>query len=98
MSIPVRETEQKFMAFSKETIEAAWRRAGGKCECRRKTHNHAYGRCNKTLSFDNRGKDGVWGAWEAHHITAVSSGGSDTLSNCEILCIECHKNTGSYGG
>ena len=86
------------MAFSKGTIEAAWKRAGGKCECRRKTHSHLYVRCNKTLSFDNRGKDGAWGAWEAHHITAVASGGSDVLSNCEILCIECHKNTGSYGG
>lgn len=84
------------MAFSKETINAAWERSGGKCECARITHNHT-GRCNKTLSFENRGKEGAWGAWEAHHKTAVSSGGADTLSNCENLCLDCHKKTRSYG-
>lgn len=84
------------MAFSNDTILAAWKRAGGKCECRRISHSHG-ARCNKTLSFGNRGKDGAWGAWEAHHITAVSSGGSDSLSNCEILCLDCHKQTKSYG-
>lgn len=50
------------------------------------------------LSYDNRGKDGAWGAWEAHHKVSVVAGGSDTLSNCEILCMDCHKKTGSYGG
>lgn len=84
------------MAFSQETINEAWNRSGGKCECNRTLHSHS-GRCNKTLSFSNRGKEGAWGAWEAHHKVAVSSGGKDTLSNCEILCLECHKGTGSYG-
>jgi len=85
------------MAFSKTTVDAAWKRADGKCECRRSTHNHPYTRCGKTLVYENRGKDGARGAWEAHHKTAVSSGGSDALSNCEILCVDCHKKTGSYG-
>lgn len=83
------------MAFPESIVKKAWERAGGKCECRRKTCGHS-GRCNKQLVWDNRG-EGPRGAWEAHHITAVASGGDDTLSNCEILCLECHKNTGSYG-
>jgi len=81
------------MAFSDEVVEQAWTRAGGKCECRRTTHEHT-GRCNKTLSWENHGcANGGWGAWEAHHRVSVDSGGSDTLSNCEILCCDCHQAT-----
>ena len=84
------------MAFSQFVVDAAWARSGGKCECNRLSHGH-FGRCNKQLSYGNRGKEGAWGAWEAHHKTAASVGGTDTLSNCEILCLDCHKGTGSYG-
>jgi len=77
------------MAFSEEVVAQAWRRAGGKCECRRTTHNHSYVRCNKELVWENRGREGR-GAWEAHHI---SDTGGDVLSNCEILCWDCHQRT-----
>lgn len=77
------------MAFSEEVVKKAWSRAKGCCECRRKTHEHSYIRCNKNLVCGNNGREGR-GAWEAHHIT---SGGPDSLSNCEILCWECHKKT-----
>lgn len=77
------------MAFSNEVIEQAWKRSGGKCECQRTTHGHS-GRCNKTLSHENQGRESGWGAWEAHHI---STSGGDGLSNCEILCWDCHKRT-----
>ena len=77
------------MAFTDETVRRAWNRAGGRCECRRKTHDHSYVRCNKNLVWGNRGRDGR-GAWEAHHRV---SGGSDGLSNCEILCWDCHSKT-----
>ena len=73
------------MGFSTEIIEKAWNRANGRCE-----------RCGKQLVRENH-NEGERGAWEAHHKTAQSSGGSDSLSNCEILCLECHKNTYSYG-
>jgi len=76
------------MAFPQSVIDDAWRRAGGKCECTRSSCGHT-GRCNKALTAHN---------WHAHHKTAVEKGGSDTLSNCEALCISCHKNTQSYGG
>ena len=85
------------MAFSSTVISDAWKRSGGKCECCRTTCGHGTRRCNKTLVFSARGDDNAVGGWEAHHKTAVASGGSDTLSNCEILCIRCHKNTRTYG-
>ncbi len=31
--------------------------------------------------------------WEAHHKVAVASGGQDILSNCKVLCLDCHKKT-----
>ncbi len=77
------------MAFSDEVVEKAWRRANGKCECRRRSHGHSYIRCNKQLVKGNRGRSGR-GCWEPHHI---SSNGGDGLSNCEILCWECHSRT-----
>jgi 5-methylcytosine-specific restriction endonuclease McrA len=75
------------MAFSDEVANAAWRRAGGKCECTRLNCGHS-GRCNAALTANN---------WHAHHRTAVVVGGADTLSNCEALCIPCHRKTASYG-
>jgi hypothetical protein len=77
------------MVFSDEVVEKAWRRADGKCECRRKSHGHSYIRCNKQLAWNNRGREGR-GKWETHH---RSSGGGDGLSNCEILCWDCHSRT-----
>lgn len=85
------------MAFSSTVIAAAWQRSGGRCECCRSTCGHGYYRCNKLLSWNARGNDYAPGGWEAHHKTAATKGGSDTLSNCEILCISCHKNTRTYG-
>jgi 5-methylcytosine-specific restriction protein A len=77
------------LAFSQETKDAAFRRAGGQCECRRMSCNkHTSYRCTTKLTA---------GRWHAHHVTAVASGGSDTLSNCEALCIPCHEGTQTYG-
>lgn len=74
------------MAFPQSVKDAAYNRAGGKCECTMTRCGHT-GRCNKSLSS----------GWHAHHRTAVSSGGDDTLGNCQAMCIPCHQNTGSYG-
>jgi len=84
------------MAFSDQTVASAFTRAGGKCECDRTGCGHGR-RCNKMLDWRQRGNDYATGGWEAHHKTAVGVGGNDSLSNCEILCIECHVNTRTYG-
>jgi len=80
------------MAFSSEVIVSAWSRSGSRCECERISHQHPYGRCPNRLASGRRGEDRKDG-WEAHHKVA---GGSDTLSNCEILCTPCHKLTRTY--
>jgi 5-methylcytosine-specific restriction endonuclease McrA len=81
------------VAFSDGTVKRAWNLAGGKCECRRITHDHPDIHCGRKLIWKNRGREGGRGAWEAHHLTELQNGGSDILSNCEILCWECHLKT-----
>lgn len=77
------------MAFSEEVKRAAFSRAGGRCQCERLACTvHRTLKCDATLTG---------GRWHAHHKTASSVGGADTLSNCEVLCIPCHENTPSYG-
>lgn len=85
------------MAFSNEVVLTAWQRAGGRCECGRSGCGHGPWHCGKVLNWNARGNDYAYDGWEAHHKVAVMHGGSDTLSNCQILCIPCHKNTPSYG-
>ena len=71
--------------FARETVMRAWLRAAARCECKRTTHGHS-GRCNRLLVWSNRGRDSS-GGWEADS----RDNRSDTsLSNCEILCWECH--------
>jgi len=79
--------------FPPEVVKAAWDRAGGKCECERIICGHV-GKHNKELDWESRGNDKAKGCWEAHHIDANAP---PVLSNCEILCCPCHKNTKTYG-
>ena len=72
------------MAFSHETMDAAYRRAGGRCECTLSTcgHHTEHVRCNASLA----------NGWHAHHKHPVSEGGGDNLSNCLALCPPCYAN------
>lgn len=81
------------MAFSQLVVNTAWKMSAGTCQCRKDLHEHANGRCGKQLVFENRGREGR-GAWEAHHIITAAG---DILSNCDILCWECHRDTKSFG-
>jgi 5-methylcytosine-specific restriction endonuclease McrA len=77
------------MAFSDSVKDSAFQRSGGVCECRRSAHTaHSSGRCATVVLRHTA---------EYHHVTAASVGGSDSLSNCEVLCLTCHKLTDSYG-
>jgi len=83
------------MAFSESVKDEAFKRSGGRCECNRQHTGindapHHGGRCSKTFTRH--------GNWHAHHKVSLKAGGSDTLSNCEVLCIKCHELTKSYGG
>ncbi len=76
------------MPFSQYIVDRAWERCGGYCECKRVTHGHA-APCNKRLSLGNRGREG-WGKWEAHSISGLHK---DSVSDCQILCWDCHSAT-----
>ena len=77
------------MAFSEETKRIVFERQGGRC---------GNPDCGKQLVWGNRGCNGGRGAWEAHHKVPVSRGGSDSPSNCIILCYDCHQRPqASYG-
>ncbi|MBI4295039.1 MAG: HNH endonuclease [Chloroflexi bacterium] len=83
------------MPFPQSVKDEAFRHSGGRCECTREHPGrinapHHGGRCPRPFSQ-------YGGQWEAHHITAESVGGSDFLSNCEVLCLTCHQLTQSYG-
>lgn len=83
------------MAFSQSVINQAFQRSEGRCECNRLEHRHMTGRCSTLLDPDNTQPGHQW---NANHITAQRlPSSSDGLSNCEILCIPCHKATDSYG-
>ncbi|MFQ5574093.1 MAG: HNH endonuclease [Terriglobia bacterium] len=73
------------MTFPETVKDQAFARSGGRCECRRQHARqntpHHDSRCTKL--FARHGEQ-----WEAHHIM---TGGPDTLSNCEALCLACHK-------
>jgi HNH endonuclease len=77
------------LAFSEATKDQAYARSGGRCECTRQDGLHQ-GRCPTRVPRRGQGV-------EYHHLTAESVGGSDGLSNCQVLCTRCHQRTASYG-
>ena len=82
------------MPFPQSVKDRAFKRSGGRCECRRVSHDHRnrsrrrLTRCPTTITSRNV---------QYHHVHAESLGGPDTLSNCEALCTPCHRGTRSYG-
>ena len=78
--------KEMYMAFSEATRLQIFKNANGKCE-----------KCGKQLVYANH-IHGERGAWQAHHKTSVAAGGNDTVSNGKALCLDCHKNTYTFGG
>jgi hypothetical protein len=74
------------MDFWEEEIEKAWKRVGGRCECKRDGHGHDRPH-NKELIWEKRNGRGK-GRWHAHHRDEDKE--NIELSNCEILCGKCH--------
>ena len=73
--------------YSNDVVSEAWKRAGGKCECKRWSHSHSVARCGKELVLENRNKAGD-GRWETHRFDRLKG---ETSSNLEILCADCYK-------
>jgi hypothetical protein len=75
----------------------------GICECKDTGCSHtsdppsvksSLNQCERTVIWEQRGKDSFSGGWEVHHIDPQ---GKPTLANSQILCCECHRKTDSYG-
>jgi len=80
--------------FPETVVWAAFHRSGGQCECTTPfCSGHmavSFGRCVQTFSFAQRAtSDGT--GWQAHHRIPVVDGGEGTLTNCQILCVNCHQ-------
>ena len=78
--------------FPEKIKRAALRRSGGRCECTRKSCKHSKfinGRCTRGAIKALASQDVHF-----HHV-----GRSDdaSLKNCKVLCVDCHKQTPSYG-
>jgi hypothetical protein len=73
--------------YTSDSVKKAWDRAGGRCECQRRTHPHGMERCGRYLVWENQGK-GTQGEWVARK---VDSRGADVSGNYEILCTLCNK-------
>jgi hypothetical protein len=67
--------------LSEKTMDEAYRRAGGRCECRRGHHGHRFGRCWRV--FFGRTKVAF------RVIKTEAEGGDDRPHNCEVLCERC---------
>jgi len=78
------------MAFSEATLKEAWEKAGGQCECSRRTHRHFYTPCARLLKWEKRGEE-VGGGWQARQIDSFAG---DTATNCLIICMECYQAIG----
>ena len=83
--------------FTEEELKKALANAGYRCECARTNpdclERHDRYRCSVSgLTLGNRGTK-----WHAHHKVSQDKHGKDIASNCEILCISCHKATRTYG-
>ena len=74
------------MAFAEETLEEAFERSGGRCECNRGScGNHYLSRCPTRLSKATA----VY-----NRIKATGFGDLDRLDNCEVICQTCFANSG----
>jgi len=76
--------------FSELVKSEAYRRSRGRCECRRST-------CSNTRHKTPRCTTSIARSVHYHHVHAEVLGGSNGLSNCEALCIACHRATANYG-
>lgn len=72
--------------FPEWVIDERWQTAVGCCECRNPNHPHHCDRaCRRDLSRCD---------WDAHHANRYAG---DSVSNCRLLCVDCHYLTRSYG-
>ena len=93
------------MSFTEKQIDLGLAAANWRCQCTNPSCT-SFGHYNSLLvcflrpdlrfpvcSFQSMNRSD----FHAHHIIPKSIGGLDLLGNMQILCVECHQNTPSYG-
>jgi len=74
----INEASSKVNSFKDDIVLHQWKWSSGRCE-----------RCRKQLTFEDKDRESR-GKWVAH---SRSRRYIDTISDCMILCWECHKIT-----
>lgn len=77
------------MDIKEEAIKKAWKRSEGKCECQGECGMHS-GRCEKDLSYANRGRENGWGCWELVPTPSSLDQGQENVGDCLVLCWKCY--------
>jgi hypothetical protein len=80
---------ENYMPFAQEIVNAGIERSGGRCECSMSRCGHGV-RCRRPIK--NLAPPLV------RHRRAITSGGDDSLSNCEVVCKACWHQSGEDGG
>ena len=75
------------MTVAEDFREAVFKRAGGRCECRRTTHLHIP-RCSEALEGD----------WAVYQPVPECVAGIDSLYNLQGLCAECFEKVSQHDG
>lgn len=75
------------MPFTDSVKEQAFKRSGGKCECK---SQHAGERAPHHGAKCPRAFFEVWG-WYVNPLIPEEKGGSSALENAEVLCLECYQ-------
>ena len=73
-----------------ETVEDAWVRSRGRCECDEGPHGH---RCVSPLEWGLRGSPRT-GGWQAFFTGTSNMTGWDAVRHCMILCWNCYARKG----
>ena len=82
--------------FHDDTVENAWIRSRGRCECACSTHGHRQP-CGCALDWDCRGNS-IWrGGWEAYRKGGPTLLGWEAVNQCEILCWSCYEQAALCG-
>jgi hypothetical protein len=82
-------------SFSDEVVRQAWGRSDGRCECSKNHPWHYLKRCPQKMVWNDRRAEKITG-WVAHYKISQVKGGSETLSNCQIICRRCLVATRTY--
>jgi hypothetical protein len=76
------------MKFTERTVEDAWLRSRGRCECMETSHAHR-GRCGRPLIWEQREASSQPGAWAPVERDKSIPKWWEAVGHCRIICQDC---------